>query len=115
MGVETLMRDRFTAAREYAAAIAAYSPLSQRVDEVEREARRIAAAGNGMATVSQTLTTAAPPRRDLELEALAEILAGERLVHCHSYRQDEILMLCRVAGDFGFRIGTFQHILEGYK
>lgn len=115
MGVETLIRDRFTAAREYAAAIAAYSPLSQRVDEVEAEARRLAAAGNGMATVTRTLTTAGPPRRDLELEALAEILAGERLVHCHSYRQDEILMLCRVAGDFGFRIGTFQHILEGYK
>ena len=56
-----------------------------------------------------------PPRRDLELEALAEILAGERLVHCHSYRQDEILMLCRVAEDFGFRIGTFQHGLEVYK
>jgi len=54
-------------------------------------------------------------RRDLELEALAEILAGERLVHCHSYRQDEILMLCRVAKEFGFRIGTFQHVLEGYK
>ncbi len=52
---------------------------------------------------------------DLELEALAEILAGERLIHCHSYRQDEILMLCRVARDFGFRIGTFQHVLEGYK
>ncbi|MEM7519160.1 MAG: amidohydrolase family protein, partial [Planctomycetota bacterium] len=54
-------------------------------------------------------------RRDLELEALAEILAGERLVHCHSYRQDEILMLCRVAEDFGFKIGSFQHGLEVYK
>jgi len=54
-------------------------------------------------------------RVDLELEALAEILAGERLIHCHSYRQDEILMLTRIARDFGFRIGTFQHILEGYK
>jgi len=54
-------------------------------------------------------------RVDLELEALAEILAGERLIHCHSYRQDEILMLARIARDFGFRIGTYQHILEGYK
>ncbi|MCL4741578.1 MAG: amidohydrolase family protein [Phycisphaerales bacterium] len=77
MGVETIIRDRFTAAREYAAA-------------------------DGK-------------RRDLELDALAEILAGERLVHCHSYRQDEILMLCRVAADFGFTIGTFQHGLEVYK
>jgi imidazolonepropionase-like amidohydrolase len=58
---------------------------------------------------------AIPPRRDLELEALAEVLRGERLVHCHSYRQDEILMLCQVARDFGFKIGTFQHALEGYK
>ncbi len=56
-----------------------------------------------------------PIRVDLELEALAEILAGERLIHSHSYRQDEILMLCRVAGDFGFKIGSFQHVLEGYK
>ncbi|MFG0328000.1 MAG: amidohydrolase family protein [Phycisphaerales bacterium JB037] len=54
-------------------------------------------------------------RRDLELEALAEILEGQRLIHCHSYRQDEILMLTRVARDFGFTIGSFQHVLEGYK
>ncbi|MHC4939368.1 MAG: amidohydrolase family protein [Planctomycetota bacterium] len=53
--------------------------------------------------------------RDLELEALSEILKGERLVHCHSYRQDEILMLARIAKEFGFRIGTYQHVLEGYK
>ncbi len=76
MGVETLMRDRFLAAREYAAG---------------------------------------HDRRDLELEALAEVLEGTRLVHCHSYRQDEILMLCRLAEEFGFTIGTFQHVLEGYK
>ncbi|MCH7760454.1 amidohydrolase family protein [candidate division TA06 bacterium] len=56
-----------------------------------------------------------PPRTDLELEAILEILKGKRLVHCHSYRQDEILMLMRLAEAFGFRIATFQHILEGYK
>ena len=55
------------------------------------------------------------PRRDLELDALVEILEGKRQIHCHSYRQDEILMLTRVAEDFGFTIGTFQHVLEGYK
>ena len=54
-------------------------------------------------------------RRDLELDALAEILDGKRLVHSHSYRQDEILMLARVSQDFNFKIGTFQHVLEGYK
>lgn len=95
MGVDTLIRDRFTAAREYAAAMKAGSAAAR--DSHGHEYRPV------------------PPRRDLELEALAEVLAGKRLVHCHSYRQDEILMLCRVAGDFGFRIGTFQHILEGYK
>jgi imidazolonepropionase-like amidohydrolase len=56
-----------------------------------------------------------PPRHDLRLEAMVEILKGKRLVHCHSYRQDEIEMLMRVAEDFGFRIATFQHVLEGYK
>ena len=54
-------------------------------------------------------------RRDLELEPLAQILAGNRLIHSHSYRQDEILMLCRIADDFGFQIGSFQHGLEVYK
>lgn len=83
MGVETIIRDRFAAAKEYAAAMKM----------------------GGVHT----------PRRDLELEALAEVLAGDRLVHCHSYRQDEIVMLCHVAKDYGFKIGTFQHILEGYK
>ncbi|HXM33370.1 MAG TPA: amidohydrolase family protein [Chthoniobacterales bacterium] len=56
-----------------------------------------------------------PPRRDLQLEALLEIVNGKRLIHCHSYRQDEVLMLLRVADEFKIKIGTFQHILEGYK
>jgi len=54
-------------------------------------------------------------RRDLELEALSEVLRGERLVHAHSYRQDEMVMLALVAREFGFKIGTYQHALEGYK
>ena len=86
MGVEQFMREKFTEARDWAKAGAV------RVRTGER-----------------------PPRRDLQLETLAEILRGDRSVHCHSYRQDEILMLMRVAEDFDFRIGTFQHILEGYK
>lgn len=56
-----------------------------------------------------------PLRRDLNLDALVDILSGDMLVHCHSYRQDEILMLIRVAEEFGFTIGTLQHVLEGYK
>jgi N-acetylglucosamine-6-phosphate deacetylase len=92
MGVETFIRDAFTAAREYAAEWTRYEalPVSERAAVM-------------------------PPRRDLELDALVEILNGERLVHCHSYRQDEILALIRVADEFGFTIGTFQHVLEGYK
>lgn len=57
----------------------------------------------------------APQRRDLRLEALAEILAGERLVHIHSYRADEILMFARLSAAQGFKLGAFQHVLEGYK
>lgn len=56
-----------------------------------------------------------PPRRDLELDAMAEIASGQRLVHCHSYRQDEILALIRTLDSHGITIGSFQHILEGYK
>lgn len=91
MGVEQIIRDAFASAQEY-----------RRRWQDHRGAR----AGS---------LKKIPPRRDLELEALAEILEGDRLVHCHSYRQDEILMLIRVAEDFGFRIATFQHVLEGYK
>jgi imidazolonepropionase-like amidohydrolase len=54
-----------------------------------------------------------PPRRDLRLEALTDILHGDLKVHAHSYRGDEILI--RVADEFGFKIHTFQHVLEGYK
>ncbi|HYW46327.1 MAG TPA: amidohydrolase [Bryobacteraceae bacterium] len=56
-----------------------------------------------------------PPRKDLKLEPLKEVLEGKRYVHAHSYRADEILMLIRVADDYGFKIRTFQHVLEGYK
>jgi len=86
-GVEQVYRDAFTSALDYRAAWNEY-----------RSGRR-----------------KLPPRRDLNTETLLEILDGKRLVHCHSYRQDEILMLMRVAEDFGFRINTFTHILEGYK
>jgi imidazolonepropionase-like amidohydrolase len=54
-------------------------------------------------------------RRNLRLDALAEILAGERLIHVHSYRQDEILMFARMAKDYSLPVSTFQHVLEGYK
>ena len=54
-------------------------------------------------------------RRDLELEALVEILNKKRFVTCHSYVQSEITSIMRVAEKFNFNINTFTHILEGYK
>lgn len=56
-----------------------------------------------------------PFRKDLEMEALLEILESERFITCHSYRQSEINMLMKVADQFGFRVNTFTHILEGFK
>ncbi|MGH7496435.1 MAG: amidohydrolase family protein [bacterium] len=90
MGVEQLIRDRFKAAGDY-----------------EREWNAYHAKKKEGLTI--------PPRRDLELDALVEILHGKRFIHCHSYRQDEILMLMRLAEAIGFKVGTFQHVLEGYK
>lgn len=55
------------------------------------------------------------PRRDLELDALVEIMAKKRFITCHSYVQSEIKMLMHVADSFGFKVNTFTHILEGYK
>jgi imidazolonepropionase-like amidohydrolase len=59
--------------------------------------------------------TRVAPRRDLKLEPLVEVLEGRRLVHAHCYRADEILQLLRLAEEFGFRIATLQHVLEGYR
>jgi imidazolonepropionase-like amidohydrolase len=56
-----------------------------------------------------------PYRRDLDLEALLEILDGRRHITCHSYVQSEITMLMRVAEQMNFKVNTFTHILEGYK
>ncbi|HEX9699743.1 MAG TPA: amidohydrolase family protein [Acidobacteriota bacterium] len=91
-GVEQTIRSAFLAAQDYQLAWEEYNSLSE-----EEQERRV------------------PPRTDLQLQTLVEILEGERKVHSHSYRQDEILMLIRVADEFGFQIGAFQHVLEGYK
>jgi imidazolonepropionase-like amidohydrolase len=56
-----------------------------------------------------------PPRRDLRLQALAEILSQEKFIHSPCYRSDEILMLLRVASHHGIRVRSLQHVLEGYK
>jgi imidazolonepropionase-like amidohydrolase len=54
-------------------------------------------------------------RRDLELDALVEILNKKRFITCHSYIQSEINMLLKIAEKFNFKVNTFTHILEGYK
>jgi len=84
--VPTFYRNRFTAAQQY---LKAWSDFKK----------------NG----------GTPPRRDLELEAIGEIIQGKRFIHCHSYRQDEILAFLRVMEEFNVRVATLQHVLEGYK
>jgi imidazolonepropionase-like amidohydrolase len=91
LGVEDVIRTSFTEAKNYQADWKEYN------DRVARGEHPI------------------PPKRDLRLEPLVEVLEGKRYVHSHCYRADEILMLIRVADDMGFKIRTFQHVLEGYK
>ncbi|NQV41649.1 MAG: amidohydrolase family protein [Candidatus Marinimicrobia bacterium] len=91
MGVEQIIRDAFTRARDYDQNLKSY------------------------AKKSRWRKTLIPPRKDLELDALVEVLDGKRLVNAHAYQQDEILMLLRVAEDFDFRVAKFEHVLEGYK
>ncbi len=92
MGVEETIRGAFSEARDYKKSWEDYG-------------KRLAAGEKNLI----------PPRRDLRLEPLVEVLEGKRYVHSHCYREDEILMLLRVAKEFGFKVRTFQHVLEGYK
>lgn len=92
MGVEQVYMDHFMRAKEYAKTWAAYNGLT-----------------------AKQKATAVVPRRDIELDALAEILAAKRFITCHSYVQSEINMLLHVADSLGFKVNTFTHILEGYK
>jgi imidazolonepropionase-like amidohydrolase len=92
MGVEQVYIDVFTRAKAYKKQFEDYAKLSAKLK-----------------------TTTAAPRRDLELETIAEILDGKRHITCHSYVQSEINMLMHVADSMGFKVNTFTHILEGYK
>jgi len=56
-----------------------------------------------------------PPARDLRLENLAGVLNGDYIVHVHCYTKDEMLRMLAVADEFGFKIRSFEHTLEGYK
>ncbi|MCM2271091.1 MAG: amidohydrolase family protein [candidate division Zixibacteria bacterium] len=92
MGVETILKDVFQAAREYESDWKAYNALGAKEKE-------------------RTI----PPRRDLNLEATLEIVSDRTRIHCHSYVYTEILMLMRLAEEFGFTVQTFTHVTEGYK
>ncbi|OGX81434.1 amidohydrolase [Hymenobacter lapidarius] len=92
MGTEQVFVDAFSRAKEYEKELAAYNKL-----------------GKGKQKTTEG------PRRDLELDALVEILNRQRFITCHSYVQSEINMLLAVADRMGFKVNTFTHILEGYK
>ncbi|MBN8879419.1 MAG: amidohydrolase family protein [Sphingobacteriales bacterium] len=92
MGVEQVLVDAFTRAKDYQKAWKEYE------------------ANKGKKGV-----TAVAPRRDLELDALVEILNNKRFITCHSYVQSEILGSIEVANRMGYKYNTFTHILEGYK
>ncbi|WP_234734258.1 amidohydrolase family protein [Tellurirhabdus bombi] len=92
MGVEQVYFDHFTRAKEYQASWDAYNGLK------DKEKAKVEA-----------------PRRDIELDALSEILNKKRFITCHSYVQSEINMLLKVADSLKFKVNTFTHILEGYK
>src|SRR5215470_13538814 len=97
------------------AAPARYPATRMGVEDVIREAFVEAKAYKAEWDNWEKTKTGIPPRKDLKLEALKEVLEGRRYVHAHCYRADEILMLLRVADEFGFKIRTLQHVLEGYK
>ena len=55
------------------------------------------------------------PKRDLKLEALADVLRGKLLVQIHCYRADELLTEMAMAKEFGYKVRAFHHALEAYK
>ena len=116
MGVEVSIRNAFLEARaykkewdDYEAAMKAPAGKPAKSAGPIHSGRSDGGLGGG------SVQRPAAPRRNLQMEALKEVLEGKRLVHAHSYRADEILMLINVANEMGFKIATFQHVLEGYK
>ena len=102
MGVEQVLTDAFTRAKDYEAAVKAASATTA---PVVKGKKILPVAVDPYETV----------RRDLELEALVEIMNKKRFITCHSYVQSEINAAMKVGEKLGFRFNTFTHILEGYK
>ena len=98
MGVEQVLIDAFTRAKDYKKEWAEYNTAK---DKLTKE--------------KKSLTGLEIPRRDLELDALVEILDKKRFITCHSYVQSEINTAMKVADQMGYTVNTFTHILEGYK
>ena len=98
MGVEQVLIDAFTRAKDYRKAWDDYNTEKDKLVKAKK-----------------SLTGLIMPRRDLELDALVEILDKKRFITCHSYVQSEITGLIDVADKAGFKVNTFTHILEGYK
>jgi len=98
MGVEQVIREHFDQAIEYRKKRNAF--LEAEV-QYQRNPRRNPAPQ--------------PVAKNFRMETLADIVDGNILVHCHSYRADEILMLMRVFNDYGIKNYTFQHANEAFK
>lgn len=98
MGVEQVLIDAFTRAKDYQKAWKEYNTAKEKLIKEKKS------------TASLVM-----PRRDLELDALVEILDKKRFITCHSYVQSEINGAMKVAEQMGYTVNTFTHILEGYK
>jgi imidazolonepropionase-like amidohydrolase len=98
MGVEQVLVDAFTRAKDYKKAWADYNAAKEKLTKEKKP-----------------ITSLQQPRRDLELDALVEILDKKRFITCHSYVQSEIMSSIEVANRMGYKYNTFTHILEGYK
>ena len=98
MGVEQVLVDAFTRAKDYKKEWDTYNTAKEQLTKAKKP-----------------LTGLNPPRRDLELDALVEILEKKRFITCHSYVQSEINGAMKVAEQMGYTVNTFTHILEGYK
>jgi imidazolonepropionase-like amidohydrolase len=98
MGVEAVYRRAFADARAYTALWNDYRQKQTQFGERETLKR-----------------FGPPPRRDMRLETISEILKGNIWIHCHSYRQDEMLMMARLSQEYGFHLGSLTHAMEGFK
>lgn len=99
MGVEQIIRSHFDMALDYRVSREAYLKAKKAYQD-DRRGRT---------------TPPVPVAKNLRYDVLNDIIDGEILVHCHSYRADEILMLMRVFNDYGIKNYTFQHANEAFK